>query len=55
MILAENDHLIPVSVAEYVRKLQPKLHIDVMPGLGHAPFISQPQQCQLVIEQFIHE
>lgn len=55
MILAENDHLIPVSLAEYVQKLQPKLRIDVMPGLGHAPFISQPQQCQLVIEQFIHE
>ncbi|WP_417499784.1 pimeloyl-ACP methyl ester esterase BioH [Methylophaga sp.] len=55
MILAENDHLIPVSLVEYVQKLQPKLRIDVMPGLGHAPFISQPQQCQLVIEQFIHE
>lgn len=55
MILAENDHLIPVSLAEYVHKLQPKLRIEVMPGLGHAPFISQPQQCQLVIEQFIHE
>lgn len=55
MILAENDHLIPVSLAEYVQKLQPKLRIDVMPGLGHAPLISQPQQCQLVIEQFIHE
>lgn len=55
MILAENDHLIPVSLADYVQKLQPKLRIDVMPGLGHAPFISQPQQCQLVIEQFIHE
>lgn len=55
MILAENDHLIPVSLAEHVKKLQPKLRIDVIPGLGHAPFISQPQQCQLVIEQFIHE
>ncbi|SFJ74232.1 pimeloyl-ACP methyl ester esterase BioH [Methylophaga sulfidovorans] len=55
LILAENDHLIPVSLVEYVQKLQPKLRIDVMTGLGHAPFISQPQQCQLVIEQFIHE
>ena len=55
MILAENDHLIPVSLVEDVQKLQPKLRIDVMPGLGHAPFISQPQQCQLGLEQFIHE
>jgi pimeloyl-[acyl-carrier protein] methyl ester esterase len=55
MILAENDHLVPASLADYAHELQPKLRIDVMPGLGHAPFISQPQQCQLVIEQFIHE
>ena len=55
LILAENDHLVPAFLANYAVELQPKLRIDVMPGLGHAPFISQPQQCQLVIEQFIHE
>lgn len=55
LILAENDHLVPASLADYAYELQPQLRIDVLAGLGHAPFISQPQQCQLVIEQFIHE
>lgn len=53
LILGERDSLIPASMPRYAEKLNPTLHITMMGGVGHAPFIAQPQRCQELIEQFI--
>jgi pimeloyl-[acyl-carrier protein] methyl ester esterase len=54
MILGSRDTLIPASLVEYAKTLNPELAVRVIEGGGHAPFIAQPQQCQQLIEQFIH-
>lgn len=54
MILGSRDTLIPASLVEYAQTLNPELAVSVIEGGGHAPFIAQPQQCQQLIEQFIH-
>ncbi|PHS22983.1 MAG: pimeloyl-[acyl-carrier protein] methyl ester esterase [Methylophaga sp.] len=55
MILGDRDTLIPKSMLDKARQLNPKLATTVLAGAGHAPFISQPTQCQHEIEQFINE
>ena len=55
VILGEKDNLIPLSIKERLPDYQPNARIDVMMGLGHAPFISDAEQCQSLIDQFIHE
>lgn len=54
LILGSRDTLIPVSLSDYALKLNPELKVSLVEGGGHAPFIAQPQQCQQLIEQFIH-
>lgn len=55
MILGDRDTLIPQQMLIEAVKLQPKLQTVLLNGAGHAPFISQPTQCQQIIEQFINE
>jgi pimeloyl-[acyl-carrier protein] methyl ester esterase len=54
LILGNRDTLIPASLSDYAVKLNPELMVSLVDGGGHAPFIAQPQQCQQLIEQFIH-
>jgi pimeloyl-[acyl-carrier protein] methyl ester esterase len=53
LILGDRDTLIPASMAEQAIHLNPAVQLEIIKGAGHAPFISQPQRCQQLIEQFI--
>jgi pimeloyl-[acyl-carrier protein] methyl ester esterase len=55
MILGDCDSLIPATMLMGAKQLQPNLDTSVLTGAGHAPFISQPKQCQQAIESFINE
>jgi pimeloyl-[acyl-carrier protein] methyl ester esterase len=54
IILGDRDTLIPVDMLIATKKIKPDLEYVELTGAGHAPFISQPQQCQLAIEQFLN-
>lgn len=53
IILGSRDNLIPATMPEQAKNLNPDLHIDMIEGVGHAPFIAQVGLCQQRIEQFI--
>jgi pimeloyl-[acyl-carrier protein] methyl ester esterase len=53
-ILAEKDTLIPASLAEALLTLNDQVEVELVEGAGHAPFISQPEQCYALVERFIH-
>lgn len=53
LILGDRDTLIPASMPEQALKLNPDIQVNIIDGVGHAPFIAQPQRCQQLIEQFI--
>jgi pimeloyl-[acyl-carrier protein] methyl ester esterase len=53
-ILAEKDTLIPASLAEALPTLNDQVEVELVEGAGHAPFISQPEQCYALVERFIH-
>jgi pimeloyl-[acyl-carrier protein] methyl ester esterase len=54
MLLGERDTLIPVTLAEQVIRLNPMIRVSIIEKAGHAPFISDSQECQQQIEHFIH-
>jgi len=53
LILGTQDTLIPTSMPDYAKKLNAGLQVNMINGVGHAPFIAQPQRCQELIELFI--
>jgi len=55
MILGERDTLIPKEMLLAATQLQPQIHATLLEGAGHAPFISQPNECQNEIEQFLND
>jgi pimeloyl-[acyl-carrier protein] methyl ester esterase len=55
MILGDRDTLIPKEMLLTAKKIQAEVDINLLSGAGHAPFISQPVECQKLIESFINE
>ena len=55
MILGERDTLIPKEMLLAVSQLQPQIQTTLLMGAGHAPFISQPNECQNEIEHFLND
>ena len=55
LLLGDKDTLIPEAILPMAQQLQPKLQTVVFKGAGHAPFISNAEQCRQAIEQFINE
>ena len=49
------DGLMPVAAAEQAVAQMEQAQLTVIPGAGHAPFISHPEQFLQIIEQFLHE
>ena len=41
-LLGENDALVPVELAAPLRRMMTDADISILPGAGHAPFISHP-------------
>lgn len=55
MILGERDTLIPKEMLLAATRLQTKIQTTLLAGAGHAPFISQPNECQNEIEHFLND
>ncbi|WP_029406569.1 alpha/beta fold hydrolase [Thiomicrorhabdus sp. Milos-T2] len=54
-LLGERDPLIPQEIRENLHELQPKAHIQVIPGGSHIPFFSQPNETAEPILQFLKQ
>lgn len=52
-ILGQRDTLVPAAVAERIRILLPQAQIEIIPGAGHAPFLSHAQVVQHHITTFL--
>jgi len=55
MILGERDTLIPQAMLAAAKALHTQLETTLLTGAGHAPFISQPSECQNEIEHFLND
>ncbi len=55
MILGDRDTLIPKEMLLAAIQLQAQIHTTLLTGAGHAPFISQPNECQNEIEHFLND
>lgn len=49
------DPLMPVEAAEWMQQTMPDATLEVLPGVAHAAFLSQPQECARLIRQFLLE
>ncbi|MEO1886516.1 MAG: pimeloyl-ACP methyl ester esterase BioH [Methyloprofundus sp.] len=53
MIFAEQDTLVPATVAEQCRLLSKQIDLKIIPGAGHIPFITHRQQMLSLMQDFI--
>jgi pimeloyl-[acyl-carrier protein] methyl ester esterase len=51
MIFGEHDKLVPLSVIAAIRRLDADSDIRVIPGAGHAPFLSHPDAFLKVLRE----
>lgn len=54
-VAGQRDGLMPVAAAEQAVALMENAQLQVIPGAGHAPFISHPEPFLQIIGQFLHE
>ncbi len=54
LVLGERDRLVPVEVSEDLHRLCPAWRVNVLPGLGHAPFLSNPDDFCRALTAFVH-
>lgn len=52
-IFGERDMLVPVATTEKIKQLLPNACIDIMNGVGHAPFLSHTDEFVDLLEEFI--
>jgi len=52
-LLGERDTLTPASVAEDISQLLPSAEIKLLPGAGHAPFLSHREESLAALHQFL--
>lgn len=50
----QRDTLAPLAAAEFSAQQMPNALLNVIPGAGHAPFISHPDEFVTAIEEFMH-
>lgn len=53
MILGKQDRLVPAGVGPAVQKLLPAMRTEIIPGAGHAPFLSHPQEFIATVTSFL--
>ncbi len=42
VLLGERDTLVPSAVSQHLKALRPEWQVQIVPGAGHAPFLSHP-------------
>ncbi len=52
-LLGERDTLTPASVAGDIKQLLPSAEIRLLPGAGHAPFLSHPVESMAALRNFL--
>lgn len=52
-LLGERDTLVPAGVADDLKALLPMAHVQVLPGAGHAPFLSHGQESMAALKEFL--
>jgi pimeloyl-[acyl-carrier protein] methyl ester esterase len=50
-LLGENDALVPVELAAPLEHMMTDVDINILPGAGHAPFISHPADFVNALQQ----
>jgi pimeloyl-[acyl-carrier protein] methyl ester esterase len=54
VIHGERDRLVPVGAAHYMAGQIPDARLQVIPGAGHAPFLSHPAVFMQKLNEFLH-
>ncbi len=54
-IFGERDNLVPASAAADIGALQPGARQAVIPGAGHAPFLSHPNDLLREVSRFLYD
>jgi pimeloyl-[acyl-carrier protein] methyl ester esterase len=52
IIHGEKDALVPVSAAQWLAGQLPHSQLHILPGAGHVPTMTRPQQVATLINQF---
>lgn len=55
VIHGDRDSVAPVAAGEYLSRCLPNARLLVLPGAGHAPFISQPRKVAAALQEFLDE
>ncbi len=53
VILGRRDGLVPAGVSNDLVALHPETRIHVVEGAAHAPFLTRPDECATVIQEFL--
>ena len=53
VIHGERDRLVPVGAAQYVASHLPDARLEIIPGAGHAPFLSHPSVFMQKLNEFV--
>jgi pimeloyl-[acyl-carrier protein] methyl ester esterase len=52
-ILGDRDALVPKCLAQELPDYHAEMAVQLIPGAAHAPFLSHPQQCSRLLEEFV--
>lgn len=52
-VFGGRDQLVPVQVAGCIHQLNPRIRVECIDDASHAPFLTHPQQCFNLIDEFV--
>lgn len=55
LLHGESDTICPPAAARYMASLLPNARLALLPGAGHAPFLSQPETFNSMLRHFLQE
>lgn len=55
VVLGECDRLVPIELADKLMQVRPDIRLSVMPGAGHAAFLSHSHQLVEIVRGFIND
>jgi pimeloyl-[acyl-carrier protein] methyl ester esterase len=55
LVLGERDTLVPAAAGETMGRLLPRARVTVIPGAGHAPFLSHSSAFLQAVLEFLHD
>jgi pimeloyl-[acyl-carrier protein] methyl ester esterase len=53
LIFGDADHICPLAVVDPLRMLCPQARFTVMPGCGHLPFLTKPEDFNALIKDHL--